>query len=206
MSKNNCVLTLGKDAKKQTSIKKLKGYKVASVLGKGGYSIVYLLKLENKKKDHSYVIKTVNLSYDSNKIKFQKEREIFKKLSTKSKDGIKCIHDNINCYLMVEDHNNCGYILTEYYDMDLGKYLKVNGSFSQRIQKRENKLKLYFNWIHQLTDVITFLHINNIGHGDIKPENILVRLKDNQIVVTDFDSVCIKRGDDVCYVKEFSYL
>ena len=53
-------------------------------------------------------------------------------------------------------------------------------------------MKKYFqDWMLSLASGLTYMHSKQIRHGDIKPENILV--KDNMVFLSDFGSSVVKR-------------
>lgn len=201
---NSCKLSVGNDVKTLTSMKRLKGYKVVSAIGVGGYGIVYKLDLEGNDGKKSYALKVIDLNSSRKVEKFRKDRELFKILSRKTSKGIECVHEGINCYLSIKEKNDCGYILTEYYDTDLSKYMRSYGNFSRLFNEKTSYINTYFKWIKDLSNIIKFLHKKGIGHGDIKPDNILISLKDERIVLTDFDTACINYGDGTCLIKEIT--
>lgn len=54
---------------------------------------------------------------------------------------------------------------------------------------RDEIIKQYLSWISQIASSIKYLHDRQMAHGDIKPQNILVRNEDGRIVITDFDTL-----------------
>jgi serine/threonine protein kinase len=68
------------------------------------------------------------------------------------------------------------YIIFEKYDCDLFNMLV------KRLITKDKKL----NYILQIVCGLEVLHNNNIIHGDVKPENILIRR--DKLVLTDFGS------------------
>ena len=205
---NKCDEIFNKNLNEQTKIKKLKNYKVGTIIGRGSYGIVHILKFDGDDNEKLFALKIIDLTVPEYLNKFTNEKNIFKSL-TKNTNKIKCAHKNINCYLYVEQIENCGFIITQYFDTDLANYLKKKGNFGQNIRKNKDIfLPIYINWIKQLADAIKFLHKKKIAHGDLKPDNILIRYSDNNISITDFDTICMgksfKKDSDFCVVEGFS--
>ena len=200
----SCDLSDKDDLVEKTDISILKDYKLAGVIGSGGFGIVYMLKLENGPSQF-YAIKSVDISTEENKLKFQREKNLFKVFS-KGNRSIKCVHKNINCHLYISDKDDCGYIITQYFDTDLFNDLRLLGSFDKRVSaNRDYYLPQFSSWISQLSKGIKFLRERDIAHGDLKPSNILIRYLDNQIAITDFDTVCLgKRSNNRCYVSDMT--
>ena len=179
---------------------KLKEYKIGSIIGQGSFGIVHILEMDKAPK---YVIKIVNLTDPDYRNKFNKEKELFKLLTNKQ---VKCIHRNINCHLAVENVGDCGYIIAKYYDTDLDNFLK-EGSFSKKVHMDNNNLNIFIKWIKLLIDAVRYIHSKNIAHGDLKPQNILIRYSDYNLVITDFDTMCIgKLLNSTCYVDGLTHL
>lgn len=194
-----------KDIGKYLGIKSLRNYKVTNFVGKGAVGSVYKIEMSDDSNNKSYALKVISLSTKSNKVKFEKEKKIFKEFTKRHKNIIKvrCRNDNINCYLEVKSNPECGYIVMEYYDTDLGQYLDKIGNFNKLIVTNPQDIyNKYVKWIKDLYSAISFIHSRNIAHSDIKPENILVNLSNDSLVVTDFDTVCLPKERLECPTKE----
>lgn len=74
------------------------------------------------------------------------------------------------------------YILRDYYD-DL---MNVQQRLYQHHPRKIDESILFQKWLGQIIDALEHLHANNILHGNLKPENTLVRIKDDHIKLTDF--------------------
>ena len=96
-------------------------------------------------------------------------------------------HENlisINRYLVIDDRHL--YTLREYLDDFV--------SVSHRLRQLENERRkldeniLIQRWLSQLIEGLSHLHSNNLIHGNLTLDNVLVRTKDEQIRLTDFGS------------------
>jgi serine/threonine protein kinase len=182
----------GTDLGKELNIKLLEKYKVVKLLGVGGFGKVYKIeKIDDPNK--YYALKVIDLTNEHNQQKFLKEKSILKKFTKFSlfqKSG-KCNHPNINCHLDVIHTDACGYILTNYFNTDLEKDIKVNKGFKFRALKNIKYLSQYVKWIQNLASSITYIHSKLLAHGDLKPGNILINTDKDYLAITDFDTLCI---------------
>ena len=142
-----------------------------SFLGKGGFANVVLM--ENSLNKIKYAVKVISkMNINKKKIDMiSREKKILKELNNKF---IVKLHfnfqDPLNFYLVL-DYVNGG---------DLYNLIHNNNYLSKNI----SVLKYYF---HQLIIGIDYLHGNNIIHGDLKLENILLE-KNGQAKIADFGS------------------
>ena len=123
-------------------------------------------------------------------IGFKKKQKIFIKssiINARSKNELNLLKkinkfNNVNIIelidsLIVDDYV---YLVLSYYSMNLYEYINI--------ECIPLKFDLIINITNQLKNVICFLHSNNICHGDLKLENILLDNKDNnQIKLIDFE-------------------
>lgn len=165
------------DEKIQNS--KLEDYTILQRIGQGGFGTVYKVKcnLNNK----VYAMKKLPLNSRESK------EELIKNLQ-KSK------HPNIVKYYTTLEEDNCVYIILEYVaNGDLSDFIKVYKMNNERIKKND-----LWHIFYQCMEGLSFLHKNNIVHGDIKPNNIFI---DNHLTVKlgDFGSAhtanSIKHGE-----------
>lgn len=203
-----------KDIGRELQIYELKNYKIISKIGKGGFGEVY--KIKSIGAHNSYALKVIKLD-EYNKPKFEKEKIIYDKFSIKKKviydsssSYVECTHYNINCYFLIFSARigkvTYGFIITSYYDADL-RFIMMNGPpYSLSILENRNNILTYIKWVKELGDTITYIHRENIAHGDIKPENILVSYKRDSVALTDFDTVCFNNQNGTCYITDISPL
>jgi cyclin-dependent kinase 2 len=73
------------------------------------------------------------------------------------------------------------YLMFEYMDMDLRKFLDRKSH-----EKRELDLAQIKRIFFSIIDAIDYLHENNIMHRDLKPQNILINTAGDTIKIADF--------------------
>ena len=73
------------------------------------------------------------------------------------------------------------YLLFEYMDMDLRKFLDRRAA-----EKREADPGQVRRIFLAILDAVDYLHENNIMHRDLKPQNILISASGDQIKIADF--------------------
>jgi serine/threonine protein kinase len=61
------------------------------------------------------------------------------------------------------------------------------------------QLEMSLPWSERMTDIIQYVRSRNIWHGDIKPQNLLVRRK--EIYLTDFGSAQQRIATDLSYTE-----
>ena len=145
------------------------GYKIISLLGKGGMASVYLG--ENLHKTPKKVaIKVLEVDIEENKeyiSRFKKEAYICSKLS----------HPNIVKVFSYGIYENKYYIVMEFVDgKDLSFYIHNN---------KNKSIKDIISFANQIASALSFAHKNKIIHRDIKPQNIILD-KYGKIKITDF--------------------
>lgn len=148
-------------------------YKLLSILGEGGFGIVYLAK--QKGPIGLYVaLKVIKPGMDTKQViaRFEQERQT----------------------LALLDHPSIAHVYdggtTEsgrpYFVMEFVKGLPITEYCNQETLKLkiEERLKLF----HQVCEAIQYAHQKGIIHRDIKPSNILVSVKDGKAVpkIIDF--------------------
>jgi len=111
-----------------------------------------------------------------------------------------CIHKKMNhpniiqLYIVIKDLNNI-YMLLDYHDINIEKYMKIKNI---KLNMTSNK-NIYFDILNALE------YIHNLGyvHGDIKLSNIL--FDNNKIKLIDFGFSC-KIGTKRIAIGTFDYL
>ena len=149
-------------------------------IGCGAESEVYKVKHTTDK--NNYALKVTK--YNSN-IKWNTEISILSKLN----------NDNIIRYYnswIDYDFNNKNkniylYTQVELCDMNLTSYLL----------KYKPNLKTKINIIKQIANGLHYIHNNNIIHRDIKCDNILVKILDDNLIIKISDFGCSKYADNI---------
>jgi len=141
-------------------------------IGSGTYGVVYKGYKKNKDGTKQIVaIKKMKIDLENEGIPSTALREItiLRELS----------HPNIVKLIDVVLHNSKLYLLFEFIECDLRKFLL---SYKNKILN-ENLIK---NFLYKILDAVAFCHSKKIIHRDLKPQNILTE-KDGEIVkVADF--------------------
>ncbi len=142
-------------------------YKVIKKLGAGLWSTVY--KVEDLRNNEIYALKLFQM-LDS--------ESLYEKFSAENMHHIsKLQHPNL---IHVSDFGNFGkhiYYLSEYFQ---GKTLS---SF----KFKKSNLNLIYDMIVQICYALSALHSQNIIHHDLKPENVVYRIKNNRPVLKVMD-------------------
>ncbi len=90
------------------------------------------------------------------------------------------------------DSSNINRILNTYENED--NYFLIRDLAPMSLKKKINNSKLPFqikevkNIMFQLLKCVKYLHLNNIIHGNIKPENILI-FNENEIKLDDYSKI-----------------
>lgn len=146
-------------------------YKILSVIGHGGMSVVYLAI--NEKANKTWAIKEVRKQNGNNlgvmQHSFEVEISMLRKLKHKGLPSIIDIIDQGDNFLIVMDYIEGN---------TLEKVLHESGAQPQ---------KKVIDWAIQLCDVLEYLHSRKpaIIYRDMKPSNIMLR-SDGSVVLIDF--------------------
>lgn len=163
-------------------------YVIHGVLGRGGFGVTYLAEQVMAKrrvcikeffpKDYytrgddtrSLMLASQGFAASMNryKEKFVKEAQTIAALD----------HRNIIPIYDVFEENNTAYYVMEYIDGEsLSDVIKRRGALAEGDA---------VEYIRQAAEALGYLHDRRIMHLDIKPGNIMVRRKDNRVVLIDF--------------------
>ena len=163
-------------------------YVIHGVLGRGGFGVTYLAEQVMAKrrvcikeffpKDYytrgddtrSLMLASQGFAASMNryKEKFVKEAQTIAALD----------HRNIIPIYDVFEENNTAYYVMEYIDGEsLSDVIKCRGALAEGDA---------VEYIRQAAEALGYLHERRIMHLDIKPGNIMVRRKDNRVVLIDF--------------------
>ena len=163
-------------------------YVIHGVLGRGGFGVTYLAEQVMAKrrvcikeffpKDYytrgddtrSLMLASQGFAASMNryKEKFVKEAQTIAALD----------HHNIIPIYDVFEENNTAYYVMEYIDGEsLSDVIKRRGALAEGDA---------VEYIRQAAEALGYLHERRIMHLDIKPGNIMVRRKDNRVVLIDF--------------------
>lgn len=163
-------------------------YRIEKVLGQGGFGITYLATqdiLNRKVAIKEFFFKefceredgtnTITLGTQSNKATVEK----FLKKFIKEAQTISALHHpNIVQIHDIFRENNTAYYVMEYIDgKSLGDIVKIQGALP------ETKA---VEIIKKVAVALDYIHAQNINHLDVKPNNIMVRHNDGEVILIDF--------------------
>ena len=157
-------------------------YRVTKLLGQGGFGRTYLAEY-SRRYNQPRVIKT--LITRENEENQQKIKELF---AREAEQLCNLDHPQIpKLYEYFERDNNL-YLVQEFIDgMSLSEEFEQQGAFDeQKIQ----------NIVEELLPVLAYIEEQNILHRDIKPDNIMRRRSDGQLMLIDFGAARVKTGRD----------
>lgn len=109
-------------------------------------------------------------------------------------------HPNIIEYVSRERDQNFNYIAMELCDASLSDY--VLGTRSEELRKKLSEK----NALKQALDGIAFLHKSEIIHGNIKPQNILIKVSqdgESVAVISDYSIKNLNRLVQYSEVESF---
>lgn len=131
-------------------------YKKIEKLGEGTYGVVY--KAKDQVTSETIALKKIRLENEDEGVPSTAIREI-----SLVKD---CQHPNIVKLKDIVHNEQKLYLIFEYLDYDLKKYLEINGGpLSPPVVK---------SFLYQMLDGIAFCHSQRVLHRDLKPQNLLI--------------------------------
>ncbi|XP_068269124.1 cyclin-dependent kinase 3 [Nyctibius grandis] len=126
-------------------------------IGEGTYGVVY--KARNKRTGQVVALKKVPLDPETEGVPSTAIREISLLKELK--------HPNIISLLDVVHSQNKLYMVFEYLNQDLRKYMDSSGPGGL-------PLSLVKNYLSQLLQGVSFCHVHRVIHRDLKPQNLLI--------------------------------
>ncbi|OAG32887.1 hypothetical protein NEIG_01766 [Nematocida sp. ERTm5] len=139
-------------------------------IGEGTYGVVY--KAKEKTTGKIIALKKVRLTDDREGVPATTIREISLLKDIK--------HPNIIALYQVVYTENKLYLVFEYAETDLKKYLDTLRRERKPLTNQQIKAFSY-----QLTSAVAYCHSVGVLHRDLKPQNILIT-KNNQLKLADF--------------------
>ena len=143
------------------------GYKLLSLIGRGGMSHVY--KAIEEDSNTIVAIKIINprVVDESFRHRFEKECKLLLKME----------HTHvIHCYDSGQTQNGDLYMVLEYLS---------EPNLKQRLKSDRITLEQVMEWLLQVADALHYIHSLGYFHRDIKPENILID-SDDKAIISDF--------------------
>ena len=153
-------------------------YQVLQVLGGGGFGQTYIARDTHRPGSPKCVVKhlkplTQNPEFlETARRLFTSEAEILEQLGH---------HDQIPRLLAYFEEKQEFFLVQEFIE---GRSLAAELSPGQRWTEDQ-----VMQLLHQVLEVVKFIHSHNVIHRDIKPENIIRRQVDRKLVLIDFGAV-----------------
>jgi len=147
----------------------MENFEKVDKIGEGTYGVVY--KARNKQTNALIALKKIRLEHEDEGVPSTAIREIslLKELQ----------HPNIVQLEDVVHNDSCLYLVFEYLDLDLKRYMDDNPSELKK-PKRVQK------FLEQLLHGIAYCHSHRVLHRDLKPQNLLIDQKKGALKLADF--------------------
>jgi len=143
-------------------------YKKLEKLGEGTYGVVY--RAQNLETGEFVAIKKIRLEKEDDGVPSTAIREISLLKNLK--------HPNVVELKEVLFSQEQLYLVFEYLEFDLKKYMKKKGTALPAAQTQ--------SFMYQILQSLVFLHSNRIFHRDLKPQNLLISEDGTTIKLADF--------------------
>lgn len=163
-------------------------YRIINALGQGGFGITYCAEqvLAHRTVCIKEFFPKQYYNRDSNSsvisLGSQSNAEIMAKFKSKFIKEAQTIanldHNNIIHIYDVFEENNTAYYVMEYINgMSLSMMVNKRGPLGEQMAMK---------YIREVASALNYIHDQQIVHLDIKPSNIMVRAKDNRVILIDF--------------------
>jgi formylglycine-generating enzyme required for sulfatase activity len=151
-----------------------KRYKILKQLGEGNFGETYLARDQKRPSKPLCVVKRLKPKHTHPRVLelFEQEAVILEKLGE---------HPQIPRLLAHLALDNEFYIIQDYVE---GHTLR-----KEIVPKKPMAEANVRQLLHDILEVLVFVHENNVIHRDIKPENVMRRKQDGKLVLIDFGSV-----------------
>ena len=163
-------------------------YRIISTLGSGGFGITYLAEqtmTERKvcvkeffpksllaREDDSRSVRALSNELANDSVRFKA------KFIKEAKTIASLKHPNIVQVFDAFEENGTAYYIMEYIEGEsLSSIIKRGGALDEATA---------VHYIRQVADALNHIHERKIMHLDIKPGNVMLRSKDNSVMLIDF--------------------
>lgn len=143
-------------------------YTVIEKLGEGTYGKVY--KAIHRETQDFYAIKKIRIQYEDEGVPSTAIREV-----SLLKE---CDHPNVIKLHDVFSQPSALFLVFEFLDMDLRCYFKSHGPFVEPAMLQSASYQCFRG--------IEFCHGHRILHRDLKPQNVLIDVKNHRLKLADF--------------------
>ncbi|XP_039135037.1 cell division control protein 2 homolog A-like isoform X2 [Dioscorea cayenensis subsp. rotundata] len=143
-------------------------YEKVEKIGEGTYGVVY--KARDRSKNELIALKRIRLEQDDEGVPSTAIREISLLKEMQHKNIVRLL-DVVHC----EKHI---YLVFEYMDLDLKKYINSCPDYVKdpRIIK----------FLYQILDALSYCHSHRVLHRDLKPQNLLIDKRSKSVKLADF--------------------
>ncbi|XP_062098982.1 cell division control protein 2 homolog 2 [Humulus lupulus] len=144
-------------------------YEKVEKIGEGTYGVVY--KARDRVTNKTIALKKIRLEQEDEGVPSTAIREIslLKEMQ----------HGNIVRLQDVVHSEKRLYLVFEYLDLDLKKFMDSSPNFSKDLQQ----IRLF---LYQILRGIAYCHSHRVLHRDLKPQNLLIDRSNNALKLADF--------------------